>query len=92
VITGRIESRMDETMQTLQDSGLRSFTLLMRPDDSVDTIQFKAEQAARLQESYEVTHVFENDADARIAYERLGLTAIDPSAQAAISKSRSKNA
>ncbi len=78
VITGREERQRDATFRTLTEAGLRAFTLLMRPDASVDSIQFKTAQAARIQERYRVSHVFENDADTRDAYAGLGLTVVNP--------------
>jgi HK97 family phage prohead protease len=78
VITGREERQRGTTMTTLSNAGLRSFILLMRPDESVDQVSFKAGEAERLAQDYRITHVFENDGAARAAYSDLGLTVIDP--------------
>lgn len=78
VITGREERQRSTTNTTLQNAGLRSHILLMRPDESVDPISFKVGEAERLAETYRITHVFENDAETREGYAGLGLTVIDP--------------
>ncbi len=62
VITAREERQRGITLTTLVNAGLRAFTLLMRPNESVDAIEFKTTQAKRIQEKYRVSHVFENDA------------------------------
>lgn len=78
VITGREERQRATTLTTLQNAGLRAFHLLMRPDESVDSVSFKMGEAERIAESYRITHVFENDAETRDSYASLGLTVIDP--------------
>lgn len=78
VVTGREERQRATTVTTLNNAGLRSFVLLMRPDESVDSIEFKTTEAARIAESFRITHVFENDAATRDAYAGMGLTVFDP--------------
>jgi len=78
VITGRTERQRSTTITTLNNAGLRSFHLLMRPDESVETVSFKIGEAERIMETYRVTHVFENDPDTRTAYSELGLVSLDP--------------
>lgn len=78
VVTGREERQRATTITTLNNAGLRSFILLMRPDESVDQVSFKAGEAERIAQDYRITHVFENDGVARAAYADLGLTVINP--------------
>jgi hypothetical protein len=49
------------TLTTLVNAGCRAVFLLMRPNESVDAIEFKTTQAKRIQERSRVSHVFEND-------------------------------
>ncbi len=78
IITGRIESDRDDTESALDDAGIRDHELIMRPDDSVDTLSFKIQEAARILEDHNVGQAIENDDEVRDGYENLGILAIDP--------------
>ena len=77
VLTGRAERQRASTTTTLNNAGLRSFQLLMAPDDDANAVAFKMAETLRIMETHYVTHVFENDAATRDAYAELGLTVVD---------------
>ena len=78
VVTGRFEADRDETIAALNEAGLEFNELLMRPDDSVSSNEFKGATAERLLETYNVMVAVENDEGAREAYRALGITALAP--------------
>lgn len=78
IITGRLEADREDTEMALRDAGVRPHSLTMRPDDSVNTLEYKVAAAAALLEEYDVRQAVENDDAVRDAYEALGIMAIDP--------------
>jgi HK97 family phage prohead protease len=52
--------------------------LIMRPDESLTSNEFKAETAVRLMETYNVMVAIDNDEGARAAYRASGITALHP--------------
>ena len=77
VITGRFVGDRDQTVADLDAADIDYDELFMRPD-GMTSAEFKRDVAARLLETYNVMVAVENDADAREAYQSLGITAIAP--------------
>jgi hypothetical protein len=57
VVTGRLEEDRERTSNELTDAGVRFDDLIMRPDESLTSNEFKAETAVRLMETYNVMFV-----------------------------------
>jgi len=78
VVTGRLEEDRERTSNELTDAGVRFDDLIMRPDESLTSNEFKAETAVRLMETYNVMIAVDNDEGARAAYRAAGITALHP--------------
>ena len=78
VVTGRLEEDRERTSNELTDAGVRFDDLVMRPDESLTSNEFKAETAVRLMETYNVMVAVDNDEGARAAYRAAGITALHP--------------
>jgi HK97 family phage prohead protease len=78
VVTGRLEADRERTSNELTDAGVRFDDLIMRPDESLTSNEFKAETAVRLMETYNVMVAVDNDEGARAAYRAAGITALHP--------------
>jgi HK97 family phage prohead protease len=78
VVTGRLEEDRERTSNELTDAGVRFSDLIMRPDESLTSNEFKAETAVRLMETYNVMVAIDNDEGARSAYRAAGITALHP--------------
>jgi len=78
VVTGRLEEDRERTAAELTDAGVRFDKLIMRPDESMTSNEFKAETAVRLMETYNVMVAVDNDEGARSAYRAAGITALHP--------------
>jgi HK97 family phage prohead protease len=78
VVTGRLEEDRERTSNELTDAGVRFNDLIMRPDESLTSNEFKAETAVRLMETYNVMVAVDNDEGARAAYRAAGITALHP--------------
>jgi HK97 family phage prohead protease len=78
VVTGRLEEDRERTSNELTDAGVRFNDLIMRPDESLTSNEFKAETAVRLMETYNVMVAVDNDEGARSAYRAAGITALHP--------------
>jgi len=78
VVTGRLEEDRERTSNELTDAGVRFDDLIMRPDESLTSNEFKAETAVRLMETYNVMVAVDNDEGARAAYRAAGITALHP--------------
>jgi HK97 family phage prohead protease len=78
VVTGRLEEDRERTSNELTDAGVRFDELIMRPNESMTSNEFKAETAMRLMETYNVMVAVENDEGARTAYRAAGITALHP--------------
>jgi HK97 family phage prohead protease len=86
VVTGRLESTRDETLEQLTDAGVRFSELLMRSDESVTSNEFKASTAEELLRTYNVMVAIDNDSGARSAYRDQGITALSPSDVPSVSR------
>jgi HK97 family phage prohead protease len=78
VVTGRLEEDRERTSNELTDAGVRFTELILRPDESLTSNEFKAETAVRLMETYNVMVAVDNDEGARAAYRAAGITALHP--------------
>jgi HK97 family phage prohead protease len=78
VVTGRLEADRERTATELTDAGVRFDELIMRPDESLTSNEFKAETAVTLMETYNVMVAVDNDEGARAAYRSAGITALHP--------------
>jgi HK97 family phage prohead protease len=78
VVTGRLEEDRERTATELTDAGVRFDRLIMRPDESLTSNEFKAETAVTLMEEFNVMVAVENDEGARAAYRAAGITALHP--------------
>jgi len=78
VVTGRLEEDRERTSNELTDAGVRFDDLILRPDESLTSNEFKAETAVRLMETYNVMVAVDNDEGARAAYRAAGITALHP--------------
>jgi len=79
IVSGRTVSQEDETRAALDDAGVRSYTLRLKADDSVDTADFKRAEARKILEEYDVSEAIDNDAEMRRVYASLGIEAVNPS-------------
>lgn len=79
VVTGRNESVRDSTRRYLESIGLDFQALEMSNGGNPNT--FKKDTAARLLERYTILEAYENNPDARAAYESLGINAKNPMAR-----------
>lgn len=78
LVTGRTEDERDETAAQLEAVGLE-YAMLLTNNTSADTITYKRDTMRSLLEKFDVILAVENDADARSAYEDLGVMTVDPS-------------
>jgi HK97 family phage prohead protease len=88
VVTGRLEEDRERTATELTDAGVRFDDLIMRPDESLTSNEFKAETAVTLMETYNVMVAVDNDSGARAAYRAAGITALHPNDIPAVRASR----
>jgi len=88
VVTGRLEKDRERTATELTDAGVRFQDLIMRPDESLTSNEFKAETAVTLMGKYNVMVAVDNDSGARSAYRAAGITALHPNDIPAVRASR----
>tara|TARA_B110000503_G_C7161002_1_gene419673 strand:+ start:1922 stop:2983 length:1062 start_codon:yes stop_codon:yes gene_type:complete len=79
VITGRPEAARDETVSALAEAGIKYDSLIMKPDDSVPTSDYKKAEAEKLLAEGEVDKAIDNDQANIDAYKSLGIEAVLPS-------------
>jgi hypothetical protein len=80
VLTARWESRREQTVADLEQTGLAYERLVMMPDDHEGTAaEFKAEQVkALIEEGLEVDEFIDDNADNRAAVAAIGVRVTDP--------------
>ena len=78
VVTGRLAEDRERTAAELTDAGVRFDKLIMRPDESMTSNEFKAQEAVTLMETYNVMVAVDNDEGARAAYRAAGITPLHP--------------
>jgi HK97 family phage prohead protease len=79
LVTGRPESRRDETVKLLDEVGVRYSRLIMNDGSTADSAEYKFETAKQLLETYDIVEAVENDADTRRKYAELGIETVNPS-------------
>ena len=79
VVTGRLEEFREFTSGELTDAGVQFDELLMRPNQSMTSNEFKAATAIELMKTLNVMIAVDNDDGARAAYRAAGITALSPS-------------
>lgn len=79
LVTGRPESRRDDTVKLLDDVGVRYSRLIMNDGSTADSAEYKFETAKQLLETYDIVEAVENDADTRRKYGELGIETVNPS-------------
>ena len=79
LVTGRPESRRDETVKLLDEVGVRYSRLIMNDGSTADSAEYKYETAKQLLETYDIVEAVENDADTRRKYAELGIETVNPS-------------
>ena len=84
VVTGRGESQRANTRTFLERIGLDFQALEMSAGGNPNT--FKKETATRLLQRYTIDEAFENNPDARAAYESLGINAKAPTSRRAVAE------
>jgi len=81
LITGRDESRRAETEQALSDAGVMYKDLIMQPEDSTDTSEFKKQAATELVNSgVLIDAAVDNDQANLDAYASIGIEGYTPEA------------
>jgi HK97 family phage prohead protease len=78
IVTGRPIADEAETVQTLEDLGVRYTRLIMNPGSLEESTDFKRATAESLLEIYNVLEAVENNPDTLRAYRSLGIKATDP--------------
>ena len=76
IVTGRPESTRLETVKALRAAGVKYSRLIMNPYGTKDSNKHKAEVAQRLKGSVDLA--IDNDAGARAAYAKAGISTKDP--------------
>lgn len=77
VVTARLASERDETLNQLDTLGIDYDRLIMKPSDEISSPDYKEETAALLLETYNVMLAIDNDPDNRERFRKLGITALD---------------
>lgn len=81
IVTGRDESRRDETVQALSDAGVEYVSLIMQTADATDTATFKEQAATELVNSGILIDVaVDNDQANLDAYASIGIEGYTPEA------------
>lgn len=77
IVTARLASERDETLNQLDTLGIDYDRLIMKPSDEISLPDYKEETAALLLETYNVMLAIDNDPDNRERFRKLGITALD---------------
>lgn len=77
IVTARLASERDETLNQLDTLGIDYDRLIMKPSDEISSPDYKEETAALLLETYNVMLAIDNDPDNRERFRKLGITALD---------------
>lgn len=77
IVTARLASERDETLNQLDTLGIDYDRLIMKPTDEISSPDYKEETAALLLETYNVMLAIDNDSDNRERFRKLGITALD---------------
>ena len=79
VVTGRPESQRSETVTQLHGLGVRYSRLIMNPDSTATSPEYKKATAERLLKTYNVVAAIENNPTALGYYRQLGIHGVNPS-------------
>ena len=77
IVTARLVSERDTTLNELDTLGIDYDRLIMKPDASISSPAYKEEAAKLLLETYNVMLAIDNDPDNRARFKKLGITALD---------------
>ena len=79
IVTGRHESRRDETSAYLKKHSIKHVALHMKADDNMPTPEYKVKAAKHIEEkSGPISHIIENDKACTEAYEAAGYHCVHP--------------
>jgi hydroxymethylpyrimidine pyrophosphatase-like HAD family hydrolase len=76
IVTGRNNSERDQTIKDLEVTGIDYTLLLMNPGNPRDAVEFKRKVGETFK--LEARLAIENNANARAAYESVGIKTLDP--------------
>lgn len=79
VVTARAESRRTETVDELSSIGLRGYRLIMKPNATDDSVEFKRATARELLADWDIKEAIDDDPTMRRMYQSLGIEAKAPS-------------
>ena len=77
IVTARLASERDTTLNELDTLGIDYDRLIMKPEASISSPAYKEEAAKLLLETYNVMLAIDNDPDNRARFKKLGITALD---------------
>lgn len=79
IVTGRLQQDRQQTITQLDDLGIAYDRLIMNPDATSKSVEYKAETAKKLLETFNVIAAIDDNADVLNEYSKLGIKAIHPS-------------
>lgn len=77
IVTARLVSERDITINELETLGIDYDALIMKPNEDISSPDYKEETAAKLLETYNIMLAIDNDPDNRERFRKLGITALD---------------
>lgn len=77
IVTARLVDERDATINQLETFDIDYDRLIMKPNDEMDSADYKEEVAAILLETYNVMLAIDNDPENRARFRKLGITALD---------------
>ena len=80
IVTARVEEDRAATIAELEAADVDWDELYMKPTADADSLAFKSETVRDLLDVWNIELAIENDAEVRAEYERIGITALVPSA------------
>ena len=80
IVTARVEEDRAATIAELEAADVDWDELYMKPTADADSLAFKSETVRDLLDVWNLELAIENDAEVRAEYERIGITALVPSA------------
>ena len=78
VVTARVQDD-GASRDELEAAGLDGFVLVMKPDQDMDSVEYKRQVAVEILDDHEVLFAVDDDAEIRRVYERLGIETKTPS-------------
>ena len=77
IVTARLATERDATVNELETLGIDYDRLIMKPNADISSPDYKEETASLLLETYNVMLAIDNDPDNRVRFRKLGITALD---------------